>query len=72
MGNIGEHDTSKTSTTMLLLTMFNPFLTRELRTTGFEGVPTEICLIQHVQTRQTDSMHADRVLGEVSEKENEK
>ena len=51
--------------TMFLLTIFNPFLTRGLRSTGFEGVHTEICLIQHVQTK-TDSMHADRVLGDVS------
>ena len=52
---------------MFLLTILNPFLTREPQTTGFEGVATEICLIQHVQTK-TDSMHArqDRVLGEVS------
>ena len=59
--------TSKTFTTMPLLTIFNPFLTRELRTTGFEGVPTEICLVQHVQTK-TDRQHArqDRVLGDVS------
>ena len=38
---------------------------RGLRSTGFEGVPTEICLIQHVQTK-TDNMYADRVLGNVS------
>ena len=50
---------------MFLLTIFNPFLTRGLRSTGFEGVPTEICLIQQVQTK-TDSMHADRVLADVS------
>ena len=42
---------------MFLLTILNPFLTREPWTTGFEGVATEICLIQHVQTK-TDSMHA--------------
>ena len=54
-------------TTMVLLTILHPFLTGEARTTGFEGVVTEICLIQHMQTK-TDSMHArqDRVLGEVS------
>ena len=52
---------------MFLLTILNPFLTREARTTGFEGVATEICLIQQVQTK-TNSMHTrqDRVLGEVS------
>ena len=52
---------------MFLLTTLNPFLTREPRSTGFEGIATEICLIQHVQTK-TNSMHArqDRVLVEVS------
>ena len=52
---------------MFLLTIFNPVLTRELRITGFEGVPTEICLKQHVQT-ETNSMHArqNRVLGDGS------
>ena len=54
---------------MVLLTILNPFLTREPRTTGFEGVASEICLKQRAKTdRQTDSMHArqDRVLGDVS------
>ena len=52
---------------MVLLTILNPFLTREPRSKGFEGIATEIFLIQHVQTK-TNSMHArqDRVLGEVS------
>ncbi len=43
-------------TTMFLTTIFNPFLTRELRTTGFEGVATEICLIQ--RANKTDRQHA--------------
>ncbi len=52
---------------MVLLTILNPFLTREPRSTGFEGIATAICLIQHVQTK-TNSMHArqDRVLGDGS------
>ena len=41
---------------MLLLTIFNPFLTREPRTTGFEGVATEICLKQ--RANKTDRQHA--------------
>ena len=43
---------------MFLLTIFNPFLTRELRITGFEGVPTEIYLKQHAD--KTDRQHADK------------
>ena len=45
---------------MFLLTIFNSFITRELRTTGFEGVPTEICLKQRANKtdRQTDRQHA--------------
>ena len=52
---------------MLLLTILNLFLTREPRTTGFEGVPTEICLRQRADKtdRQTACMQ-DRVLGDVS------
>ena len=41
---------------MFLLTIFNPFLTRELRITGFKGVPTEICLKQRAD--KTDRQHA--------------
>ncbi len=48
--------TKAINTTMFLLTIFNPFLTRELRTTGFEGVATEICLIQ--RANKTDRQHA--------------
>ena len=57
MGNIGEHNTSKIFTTMLL-TIYNPFLTRELRIMGFVGVPTEIYLKQHAD--KTDRQHADK------------
>ena len=42
----------------MLLTIYNPFLTRELRITGFEGVPTKICLKQHAD--KTDRQYADK------------
>ena len=42
----------------MLLTIYNPFLTRELRITGFEGVPTEIYLKQHAD--KIDRQHADK------------
>ena len=53
---------------MVLLPILNPFLTREPRSKGFEGITTEICLRQRADKtdRQTDSMHADRVLGDGS------
>ena len=67
LGRTSGITTQAKFTTMVLLTILNPFLTREPRSTGFEGIATEICLIQHVQTK-TNSMHArqDRVLGDVS------
>ena len=67
LGKIEEHNTSKIFTTMFLLTIFNPFLTRELRITGFEGVPTEIYLKQRAdKTDRQTACRQDRVLGDVS------
>ena len=62
-GFIGEHrgtQHKQNSRQWFLLTNLNPFLTREPRSKGFEGITTEICLIQHVQTKQTDRQHACR------------
>ena len=64
IGDIGEHDTSKTFRTMLL-PLYNPFLTRELRIMGFEGNSNEISLKRHADKTRT-ACRQDRVLGDVS------